>query len=97
MPHPAKTRSFGDHTKESMKEALKQMRRRMSVPKAAKLSGIPFTNLRWYNSKSMAPHDVKTTELVPNYEGNKVLSGMEGISFLLLKPKEIVSLSLSIL
>lgn len=46
MPRPAKPRKVGSHTADIMRKALKNIKNGMSVKKAAKHSGGPFTTLR---------------------------------------------------
>lgn len=73
MPRPAKPRKIGNHTADDMKEALINIKNGMSVRKAAKLSGIPFTTLRRYHLKTRNLN-VDETPLTPNYTINKVFT-----------------------
>lgn len=68
------TRKIGNHTKDQMKEALKEIQKGKSIRKVAEEVKIPFTTLRRYYSKLKAGANLNEMSLVPNYNVNQVFS-----------------------
>nr|CAI5851174.1 unnamed protein product [Callosobruchus analis] len=73
MPRPEMPRTRGNTTAASMKAALLRIQMGDSLRKVSGTTGIPFTTLRRYYSKSKAEGTVDI-RLVPNYEVNRVFS-----------------------